>query len=285
MTKRWLQFLAGTFLVSGLILAAVEGCKEKGGEVVPGGHTYGLASTSAQIYYQIGSGPQYNISNAAVPPMLPGNTSVTIGLQSNSGVYKATWTVTCPGYYVQPQTFSVLAQDGGNTTSFTFVTPNVVPTYCTVATTTTDGYLGVANAINQFSIGGVLTGTIEVPILGLNEGGVTPGTYGAAVVNSATLLPANAIVTGSYFSPSVGWDAGCNINVALPVEGGQVSIFGFYDASATANGGTLIANGTVSRTALRVYNEAGPIPIEVTLGAQCEGGAGVVGVEYTIPSN
>lgn len=236
-----------------------------------------LANSAAYVSYQVNDGgsyslAQYNLTSSQTPVSLPENVNVTFALQSAAGVFQATFTWACPGYLVNPQSWVIRSNDGGNVSGITVVTPNI-QTYCTLTTQSWDGVASYANAINQFAIG--TYATVEIPIFG-----TTNGDAGSLNPNSTAVLPPGAIVTASYMSLGTAFDAGCTIQVGQPVDGGTQSLFGYYDA-----GTTLVGSNTVSRETYRVPNEGGPMPIQVNLAAACEAGAGVIGVEWSMPSN
>ena len=270
MTKRWLQFIAGACMVAGLILAAVDigGCKQEAKEPI---HYGSLANTAANVSYAVNGGTAFNLTSSQYPIGLPPNSSVVFTLQSTSGIYQTTFTWACPGYIINPQSFVVRSLDGGNASAITVTTPNLVPSYCTLTTQTWDGALSYANAVNQFSIG--TYAMVEVPIFG-----VTNGDAGSLNPNSVAVIPPGAVITASYLSLGTAMDAACTIQVGQPVDGGNNALFGYYDAGTTLT-------TTVARENYRVTNEGGPMPIQVNLAAACEAGAGVVGVEWSMPSN
>lgn len=267
--------ILGVLAVACLTLALVNTEACKAGVVGPQ-NLGALAATSSNISYQVNGGATLNLASSAYPPSLPPNTSVVIALQSNAGVYKTTFTLDCPGYLTSPQQFVILSNDGGNTSNFTFTTPNLVPARCTVTTQTYDGVSSFSNSVNQFSIG--TFGVIEVPI----QSGASTNT-----VASTSLLPAGSVVTGSYFAVTgATWDAGITITAGPPVDAGATppSNYGYWDS-----GTTLQAIGTFSAARNRYYAEGGAMPIQVNLtyasGWDGGAGSGVVGIEYATPGN
>jgi hypothetical protein len=262
-----LIFALTAFGVMGLTI--MEACKQT---APPSPWHYG-ASVNPAISYQVGSGATINLpSNQNT--QVPLGASLTINTQSNTNAQKVTYVVDCPGYLVSPQTYVIYTNDGGNSTAITFNAPNFTGGRCTVTTTSTDGYQYTSYTTNTFSVGPY--GAIEVPITG-----VVSTDAASLTATSNSNLPVGTIVTRSYFAPLTLWDAGCTIQIGQPVDGGNNALFGYFDA-----GTTLQAVGTTAQVAYRAYNEAGTaMPIQVNLAPACEGGTGVVGVEFASPSN
>lgn len=231
------------------------------------------ASVTAPITYQYGNFPTTNLASGAVA-QVPQGATLNIGLQSTTNLYKVTYSMDCPDYYVNgPQTFSILPADGANSTTVAFLMP-IAPMHCQLITNVTDGYQYDAFAANTFWVSN--QGIIEIPITGV----VSTDAASLAVVSNTSIV-VGSVIDRVYLAPSTAFDAGCNIQLGAPIDGGTASIFGYFDASA---GSTLTAANTVVSYPTRVFVDASTV-IQASLGAQCEAGIGVVGVEYTVPQN
>lgn len=269
--NRKTAFVAGVLVWAAVVIFGVA-CHEE-----PPARTVGaLGGTAANISYQVtgsfGSNPAAVNLSTGQAANVPAGGSITLQLQSVTGIQKVTYAISCPGYPLVPYSTNIIVDGAASSSAYTFTMPTA-EVQCTVTTTVSDSTGPQGNTVTSYNGLYVMQeGVVEVNAVGPTYDG---GAGTIAAFQSNTVIPSGSLITKYYLNITSAFDAGCTYMFGLAVDGGATSNLGWWDSGTTLVTGTYVNNVRqyVDATAALQFN-----------GTNCYGvAAGQYGVEYVQP--